>query len=87
MKKKYLLETLKQLEGLINHFESIGLEVIETSMAEGTIWLHFKFDFEFIKAMIRANYEIVEEISCIKITFKKDNVFFTTYRPYGDEGK
>jgi hypothetical protein len=87
MKKKYLLETLKQLEGLIKHFESIGLEVIETSMAEGNIWLHFKFDFEFIKAMIRGNYEIVEEISCIKITFKKDNVFFTTYKPYGNESK
>lgn len=84
METKNMLALLKQSEGLIKDFEGMGLEVIETAMAEGKIWLHFKFDFEFIKAMIRGNYEIVEEISCIKITFKKNNIFFTTYKPYGN---
>jgi hypothetical protein len=79
---KELLETLKQLQGLIKDFEGIGVDIIETSMAEGNIWLYFKFDYEFIKTMIRGNYEIVEEISWTKIVFKKDNVFYVTYKPY-----
>jgi hypothetical protein len=82
METKNLLATLKQLEGLIKDFEGMGVDITETSMGEGNIWLYFKFDYTFIKTMIRGNYEIVEEISWSKITFKKDNVFFTTHRPY-----
>jgi hypothetical protein len=84
---KELLETLKQLQGLIKDFEGMGVDIIETSMAEGKIWLYFKFDYTFIKTMIRGNYEIVEEISWTKMVFKKDNVFYVTYRPYGNESK
>jgi hypothetical protein len=79
---KELLETLKQLQGLIKDFEGMGVDIIETSMAEGNIWLYFKFDYTFIKTMIRGNYEIVEEISWTKMIFKKDNVFYVTYKPY-----
>lgn len=82
METKELLATLKQLEGLIKDFEGMGLEITETGTCEGKIWLYFKFDYTFIKTMLRGGYEIVEEISWTKITFKKDNVFFTTYRPY-----
>ena len=82
METRVLLATLKQLEGLIKDFEGMGLEITEIGTCQGKIWLYFKLDYTFIKTMLRGGYEIVEEISWTKITFKKDNVFFTTYRPY-----
>lgn len=72
---------MKQSESLIKDFEGMGVEIVEISICEESLWLYFKFDYTFIKTMVRGNYEIVDEVSWTKIVFKKDNVFYVTYKP------
>lgn len=80
METKNLLELNKQVEGLIKDFKVYDdINLVEATINDGQIWLLFDFSYSFIKTMIRGNFEPIEEISWIKMTFKKDNVFYSTY--------
>lgn len=81
METKNLLELNKQVEGLIKDFKGMDIDIVEATINNGQIWLLFDFSYCFIKTMIRGNFEPIEEIAWTKMTFKKDNVFFTTYEP------
>jgi len=80
METKNFLELSKQLEGLVKDFNSIGLNIIEATMNDKTIHLYIDFDYVFIKTMMRGKYESIEETAFSNLTFKKDNVYYTTYQ-------
>lgn len=79
METKKLLELNKQVEELIKDFKGIDIDIVEATISNGQIWLLFDFSYSFIKTMIRGNFEPIEEVSWSKMTFKKDNVFYSTY--------
>lgn len=75
------LELLKQVEGILKDPANKIFDITEVAFNKDSIWITATFSYEFVKEMILREYEnVTKNVGYSTITYKKDNVYFTSYR-------